>query len=74
VIVNTGSGQAEARVFARPAFPQARDRVVPAWSQLHHELKKPGVTLSLLWLEYRAAHPSGYGYSQFCERYRRWAR
>ena len=64
----------EARVFARPAVPPARDRVVPDWGQQHQELKKPGVTLSLLWLEYRAAQPSGYGYSQFCERYRRWAR
>ena len=64
----------EARVFARPAGPPARDRVVPDWVQLHQEPKKPGVTLALLWLEYRGAHPSGYAYSQFCERYRRWAR
>ena len=64
----------EARVFARPAVPSASDRVVPDWGQLHQELKKPGVTLSLLWLEYRARHPAGYGYSQFCERYRRWTR
>jgi transposase len=64
----------EARLFARPAVPPARDRVVPEWSQLHQELKKPGVTLSLLWVEYRAQHPSGYAYSQFCDRYRRWAR
>jgi transposase len=64
----------EARLFARPAVPPARDRVVPEWPPLHQELKKPGVTLSLLWLEYRAQHPSGYAYSQFCERYRRWAR
>jgi transposase len=64
----------EARVFARPAVPPARERVVPNWRQLHQELKKQGVTLSLLWLEYRGAHPSGYAYSQFCERYRRWAR
>ena len=55
----------EARVFARPAVPAARDRVVPDWSQLHQELKQPGVTLSLLWLEYRPRHPDGYGYSQF---------
>jgi len=48
--------------------------VVPDWSQLYQELKKPGVTLSLLWLEYRARHSEGYGYSPFCERYRRWAR
>ena len=61
-------------LFARPAAPPARDRVVPDWGPLHQELKKPGVTLALLWLEYRGAHPSGYAYSQFCERYRRWAR
>lgn len=62
----------EARMFARPA--PARDRVVPDWSPLHQELKKPGVTLALLWQEYRAQYPDGYAYSQFCERYRRWAR
>ena len=62
----------EARVFARPAA--ARGRVVPEWGPLHQELKKPGVTLALLWQEYRAQTPDGYAYSQFCERYRRWAR
>jgi transposase len=30
------------------------------------------VTLQLLWEEHRAAHPDGYGYSRFCERYRTW--
>src|SRR5258708_23511575 len=62
----------EARVFARPGA--ARVRVVPGWAPLHQELKKPGVTLALLWQEYRAQAPDGYAYSQFCERYRRWAR
>ena len=33
-----------------------------------------GDTASLLWQEYRAAHPDGYAYSQFCERYRQWRR
>jgi hypothetical protein len=32
-----------------------------------------GVTLHLLWEEYRQVHEHGYGYSQFCELYRRWA-
>jgi transposase len=63
----------EARLFARPANP-ALDRTVPEWAQLHQELKRPGVTLQLLWTEYRAAHPTGYAYSHFCDRYRRWAR
>ncbi|MEI4234130.1 hypothetical protein [Roseovarius sp. D22-M7] len=32
------------------------------------EIKRRGVTLVLLWEEYRAAHPDGYGYTWFCER------
>ena len=63
----------EARVFVRPAAA-ARKRVVPDWAPLYQEMKKPGVTLTLLWQEYRAQAPDGYAYSQFCERYRRWAR
>src|SRR3972149_4231258 len=30
------------------------------------ELKRTGVTRKLLWEEYRANHPKGYGYTQFC--------
>lgn len=63
----------EARLFARPAYNATRHRVVPDWAQLHQELKKPGVTLQLLWEEYRAAHPAGYGRTQCCAHYRRWA-
>jgi len=40
---------------------------------LHKELKRKGVTLQLLWYEYKENHPEGYQYSQFCELYRRWA-
>jgi transposase len=64
----------EARLFARPAAAPGRDRTLPDWAHLHQELKRPGVTLMLLWQEHRAAQPEGYGYSQFCERYRQWAR
>lgn len=49
-------------------------RPQPDYAYLHRELKWPGVTLQLLWLEYLETHPGGYRYSQFCERYRRWAR
>jgi transposase len=60
-------------------FPQAApssSRVIPCpdWSVLHTELRKKGVTLRLLWVEYREAHPDGYGYSQFCALYREWAK
>ena len=43
------------------------------WSAtLHTELKRRGVTLQLLHHEYRERHPDGYGYTQFCDHYRRW--
>ncbi|MFT5391586.1 MAG: transposase [Gammaproteobacteria bacterium] len=61
----------EARVFT--AVPVAgAARPVPLWSQVHQELKRPGVTLQLLWLEYFHDHPQGYRYTQFCLLYRRW--
>lgn len=44
----------------------------PDWSMIHRELRRPGVTLQLLWEEYRGAHPDGYGYSRYCELYRAW--
>jgi transposase len=57
-----------------PAPPESpRNRPLPDWGRLHQELRRKGMTLGLLWQEYREAHPDGYGYSQFCERYRRWA-
>ncbi len=42
-------------------------------SQISHwakELGKVGVTRRLLWEEYRQAYPEGYGYTQFCVRFR----
>ena len=44
-----------------------RRRPEPDWAVLLCELKRPGVTLHLLWEEYRASHPAGYGYSRFCD-------
>ena len=39
---------------------------------MHRELKRKGVTLVLLWQEYKAITPDGLQYSQFCEAYRQW--
>jgi transposase len=52
----------------------ATGRTVPDCASLHTELKRKGVTLTLLWEEYLSEHPQGYRYSQFCELYRQWAR
>jgi len=56
---------------AAPALP-APVRGLPDWSTIHRELRRKGVTLFLLWQEYREHHPQGYQYSWFCERYRAW--
>jgi len=39
---------------------------------IHREMKRPHVTLQLLWEEYRCREADGYGYSQYCQRYRDW--
>ena len=54
-----------------PAVPAAA-RGVHDWSHIHRELKRPGVTLQLLWHEYRQTHPQGYQYTWFCQQYRTW--
>lgn len=61
----------EQKLFARPLPPKAR-RPMPDWAYVHQELKRKGVTLELLWEEYKQAHPDGYQYSWFCECYRTW--
>lgn len=64
----------EARLYPPPEAIAAEQRPLPDWAAIHRELKRPGVTLQLLWEEHRAAHPNGYGRSRFCELYREWAR
>jgi len=47
-------------------------RPEPDVAYLHRELRRPGVTLELLHVEYLAQYPTGYRYSAFCARYRTW--
>lgn len=42
----------------------------PDYAAVHQELKGKGVTLALLWEEYKAQHPDGLQYSAFCRHYR----
>ncbi len=52
-----------------PATP-----LMPDWATVHRERQHKGVTLCLLWQEYKAATPEGLQYSWFCQTYRAWAR
>jgi transposase len=53
-----------------------RDHVKPDYGRMHVELRRKGMTLQLLWEEYRAdyAGQHTYSYSQFCENYRQFTR
>ncbi|GMU57857.1 MAG: hypothetical protein AMXMBFR33_70030 [Candidatus Xenobia bacterium] len=63
----------EARLYR--VEPCAADpRPVPDWAEVHRELKRPKVhvSLQLLWQEYKRSNPDGFEYSWFCERYNEW--
>ena len=64
----------ERRLFTAPSFEEKPKRPPLDWPRLHEELKRRGVTLMLLWLEYRANEPDGFGYSRFCGLYGDWRR
>lgn len=55
-------------LFRRVGRPP-QDLREPEWPRVAQELKRKGETLTLLWQEYRAAHPDGYGYTWFCEKF-----
>lgn len=59
------------RLFGEEGALNGR-RPMPDWAEVHAERKRPGVTLQLLWFEYKAVHADGYQYTQFCEYYHRW--
>jgi transposase len=63
----------EQRLFSPPVRSPGLTRPVPDWAVVHQELKRKGVTLALLWQEYKLAHPDGFQYSRFCDQYRVWA-
>jgi transposase len=61
----------EVRLY--PPRPTTKEqRPLPNWAEVHRELKRPGVTLELLWQEYREQYPDGYSYSRFCDLFREW--
>ena len=62
----------EQQLFPPPAAVPSEQRPLPDWAMIHAELRRPGVTLALLWQEYRLSQPKGFQYSWFCEHYRAW--
>ncbi len=61
----------EAALFPPPSAAQGR--ALPDWAAVDQELRRyKHVTRKLLWMEYRAAHPDGFGFSQFKLRLSEW--
>lgn len=69
-------GELEARLY-RPAVPRSSRQLEPDHAWIHQELKRPSVTLQLLWEEYQRRQIEGgepaYKYTSFCVKYRAWA-
>ena len=62
------------RLFPEKEITTPPIRSVPNWEDMHRELAKRGVTLTLLWQEYREQYPDGYGFTQFRVHYQEWNR
>lgn len=62
----------EQQLFPSPSTATP-SRGIPDWVRVHQELRRPGVTLWLLWQEYKTGYPEGYQYTWFCRQYRAWA-
>ncbi len=63
----------EAALFPTPAASKVK-RPEPDWAAVHREMGRKGVTLDLLWQEYREQYADGYQYSAFCDHYRAYAK
>ena len=64
--------QLEARLYRVKGSRTSAQRA-PDYAAVHQELKRPGVTLQLLWEEYARNNEHAYRYSSFCLKYRAWA-
>ncbi len=61
----------ERRLY-RPPVPRCSRQLEPNYAWIHQELKRPGVTLQLLWEEYARGNRLAYKYTSFCIKYRAW--
>ena len=60
----------EAALFPAPA--QAAPQQNVDWAKVEKDLSEQGVTLKLLWDEWRETHPDGMSYPTWCRRFREW--
>ncbi|MBV8035530.1 MAG: IS21 family transposase, partial [Pelomonas sp.] len=73
-VADSLSDEALEALLYRPALPRSSHQLAPDFGVVHQELKRPGVTLMLLWEEYASANPLAYKYTSFCIKYREFAK
>lgn len=69
------ANMSEEDLYNKIFFPiklNTKNRTLPDWENIYKELRRKGVTLHLLWHEYRTQQPNGIGYSQFCNHYQKY--
>lgn len=57
-----------------PVETAYKTRIEPDWQYIHKELHRKGMTLLLLWREYREQHKEGVSYSRFCHLYQEYTK
>lgn len=60
------------KLYAFSVVSKPQEEPTIAWSEVHQEKKRKGVTLQLLWEEEKARSSLPLSYSQYCRRYRLW--
>ncbi len=63
----------ENRLYPPPSDLPSDERPQPDWALAHRELRRPNVTLMLLWEEDCDSNSDSFSYSWFYERYKEWA-
>ena len=66
--------QLRKRLFSKETIPAEKqpDKRLLDFKKIHEELKRKGVTLLLLWLEYKETNLQGYSYSRYCYLYQQY--
>ncbi len=71
---NISDTELENLLFKQKTNKSDSKRHMPSMESIHKELKRKGVTLQLLWYEYKQNNPDGYQYSYFCDLYQKWTK
>lgn len=70
-LADLSEDELEKRLYG-PKLSVGSARPLPDAAWIDVELRKRGVTLQLLHLEYLEGNPEGYRYTQFCQSYKEW--